>query len=580
MRRWLAGALCGWFVLMTLFVRWGLPTTIDNPLLFGGEMAWPASAYDLGDTLTARRARAAGADVDLDPIVDRGQFVDLTATHADRAAIMRRYRLFSHQPDEMITFMALQRMQPRQGDFDPKLYQYGGAYVYSIGAALAGAHLVGFVDLRRDVDYFLENPDAFGRFYVVARLATLVFGALALWAAYLIGERLGGVRGGWLSLLLIAVCPVFVALTLEAKPHLPSVCLLLWATNWALGAFERQRGGDLIVAGALCGVAWGLVLTGVVGAALLLATFVFLSKSWRSAAWSLGATVAVMLAVYAAANPYVIWHLLRGGDTLASNLGNSTDMYSVGRFAAGAWRVAVLTIESCGWGIPILGAVGLVAALRSDWRATLIVVAAPLTMLLICMALGAGKPAEYARFLLLPVCVLAVFAGIGGAAVLRRSRVAGVVVVVGMVVLSGAHRTYMSFFLERTMVFEPRRVVAQWVNSKVPPDIAIGVVQEPAPYAIPPLDFAHRRVVLLPREEPADLSLAQLPEWLVLSADNESAVRDAWWRIYYDNHPLVAPDPRWHSPITWASKATYLLRRTEWAPLPSSPESKSAAPPR
>lgn len=146
---WLAVVL--WAAVMAPLLGWGLPSRAQDELLFGGQAAWPAERDDAADTLHQRRQRQAGADTDLNPIANRDRITHLTPDEPARAEILRRYRLFSRQPDEMITFMALQRMQPprleldpKSGhrvlrfDLDPKLYQYGGGYIYLVGAASPG----------------------------------------------------------------------------------------------------------------------------------------------------------------------------------------------------------------------------------------------------------------------------------------------------------------------------------------------------------------------------------------------------------------------------------------------------------
>jgi len=109
-----------------------------------------------------------------------------------------------------------------QLDFDPGLYQYGGAWIYAVGAALALGAAGGLLTLSSDPDVYLEAPELFGRFYVTARLLSLVSGGLLLVAAVRIGRRLGGPWCGPLSAALVMLCPVFLTMSLEAKPHLPS----------------------------------------------------------------------------------------------------------------------------------------------------------------------------------------------------------------------------------------------------------------------------------------------------------------------------------------------------------------------
>src|SRR5208282_5742476 len=74
----------------------------------------------------------------------------------NRARILRRYRLYSYQPDEMISFRALGKMHPANLQFDPMLYQYGGLWIYPLGAIVKAASLVGFVTASSDPTFYLD----------------------------------------------------------------------------------------------------------------------------------------------------------------------------------------------------------------------------------------------------------------------------------------------------------------------------------------------------------------------------------------------------------------------------------------
>ena len=80
---------------------------------------------------------------------NRKNFGDLTsAAHDDdvnRARILRRFRLYSYQPDEMISFRALAKMHPGNFQFDPQMYQYGGLWIYPLGAIVKAASIFGYV---------------------------------------------------------------------------------------------------------------------------------------------------------------------------------------------------------------------------------------------------------------------------------------------------------------------------------------------------------------------------------------------------------------------------------------------------
>src|SRR5687767_608078 len=127
----LAGCLLFGGVVFLTGITWGLPSRAADPYLFGDHTPWTGQqilelAGGWGDDSGTRL----GADVDLNPVAGRERVVVLNGTDAQRAEIVRRYRLFSYQPDEMLTLRALSRMKPGRGDLDPRLYQYGGLWIY------------------------------------------------------------------------------------------------------------------------------------------------------------------------------------------------------------------------------------------------------------------------------------------------------------------------------------------------------------------------------------------------------------------------------------------------------------------
>lgn len=558
--------MCAWLALMTPLARWGLPSRQNDDLLFGGRPAWSAAEFRAAESLLERGTREAGADTDLNPIRDRTRPVDLTSTDSGRAEILRRYRLFSRQPDEMITFMALQRMNPRKLDFDPKLYQYGGAYIYLVGALEASAALVGFTRITSDVGVYLDQPDLFARFYFVSRLLTLSFGVLALLAVYRLARRIGGRGAGWVAVILVMASPVFITAALEAKPHLPSVALVLWATDFAVRFASSARPRDVLRLGLTAGAAAAMVLTGL-AAAWLWAALAIARRS-RRAGGPLVRSAALAVLVFLAANPFLLLGALSSRSAAASNLGNSMAMYAeqLTRAGEGALRVAELLMVA--GGLPVaFGLLATVLLARRRPRQALLIGVAPLAMLLLCVFLAAGKPAEFARFLLLPTIALmialggalglAAAPGAARAPVARQALVA--LALIACVATSGATACLRSFWIDAGAVHESRRRAALFLKERAGGE-PIAVVQEPAPYSIPPLNFAGRRVVLLPLRECSEPS--ELPRWLVMIADDLPAT-DGWWSSHYELRATFPPAlHRWSiSPIGWANKPVFVFER-------------------
>jgi len=581
--------LAAWALLMSPLLWWGVPSTRDDDLLFGGQPAWTADQYRAGPDLTRLRQRAAGADVDLNPLPDRSRIVDLTATHDARAEILRRYRLYSRQPDEMIIFRALQCMDPRRLDFDPRLYQYGGGYLYLIGAVTALAGALGLIRLSSDIALYLEHPEYFAHFYVVARAVSLFFGALTLVAVGRLARRAVGRRAAYLAMFLVACTPVFLTAVLEAKPHLPSACLILWTCLSALDYLDRGRQRDALRLGVQAGYASGLVLTGVAALALLPALW-FLRRhggperkrdspsppqAQRTSAGqpsrtpaarrhlALAAGVAVL--VYAVTNPYVLYNSVTGRGALQSNLANSLSMYrdQVRQIPAGAKRVAALLDESIGSAAAVMGTSALAfLTYQYGWR--IVLVASPgLAMLGLCVVLAAGKPAEFARFLILPAILMMTASAISVVLVWRKHKVLGGVLLLLILATVNTPAYLHAFFTDAWTHSHARRQAAVYLAAHLGPDDTVGVLQEPAPYAVPPLDFTRRRVLWLPAAAPPDLDNANLPTWVVYCADDDQTYADAWWPSQYRPAAAFPDRSRELARICWANKPVFIWRRAD-----------------
>ena len=139
-------------------IRWGLPTRATDPYLFGSGPVWSGEKIFRLAGAGGKFSPQRGADVDADPLaLSLDTPTRLTATDEDIAKIYLRYRLYTYQPDEMITMMALAGMNPRQLDLDPRLYQYGGLFIYPVGALIGICDLLGLIDVRSNVAFYLDN---------------------------------------------------------------------------------------------------------------------------------------------------------------------------------------------------------------------------------------------------------------------------------------------------------------------------------------------------------------------------------------------------------------------------------------
>lgn len=508
-----------------LGITWGLPSRGVDQFLFGDEQPWSGEKIH---ALTGDRPDdpARGADVDIDPLTDRDEIIVLNETDEQRAEIIRRYRLFSYHPDEMVTFMALGRMNPGAGDLDPKLYQYGGLWIYSVGALLKAASLVGAVTLTADPVYYLDCPEAFGRFYVVARLFVVAWGVVGVFAVYWLIRRLtsGADGAAVVGAACFAFMPVVINGVHEAKPHLPGAVLTLLTVMAAMRFLDTRRAQWWWMTSMLAGAAVGMVLNAWPALTVIPMTALLRKASWSDRIKRTLAGGVIAFVVYAVTNPYVIINLATNRELLRSNLANTRAMFEIGS-AVEAFGTAVFLIrEGASLGLALVGAIGTVsfavAGLRcrrpktaADDRASspvtdhlvwLLVI--PAVCQVIPFALfAAGQGGEYGRFIIYTDIVLALSAVTATWRFLSRNAWRGAVAVLLVLGTSLPGYAYLQGFMADRSSPTTRTQAAERLDRDASAGVnTLAVWVEPAPYAVPPVDLFHWKLLLMPRDRSMD----------------------------------------------------------------------------
>jgi len=494
---------------------WGLPSAAVDGYLFGSKRAvW--SGKTIAELAPRRREDASrGADVASGTRLDRSAAQDINSTDSQRASIIRRFRLFTYQPDEMITLMALATMSGN-GRADPQMYQYGGLWIYPVGALLKSACKAGVIE-SGDMTRFLDHPEAIGGFYVITRLYTAAWGVVGAWAVYWIGRRLTGRR---FAGVVVGLCYVFMPAVIttahEAKPHLSGAALSLLAIAAAMQYTRRRGMAWLLTAGALCGGALGMVLSAWPVFAVLPMALLLQGRTRREMVSRCGAAFVVGVGVYFVTNPYVAIHLLASRAVLASNLSNNAMFHLIGgENIANAWGCiwegtgpVICVAGILGWiGLLLAGKLNTPSigqAAKGRWwilLAPAVVAAAQFVVM------AGGRPAEYGRFALLPDIALALGA-VCGMAMIQASTSAFIpyVLLVTLTVVFGV-RYEEAFHADcpGAISSSSRMSAAAFIQKKATEandSISIEIPAEPAPYDMPPLNLFDTRLILLPEAKP------------------------------------------------------------------------------
>lgn len=553
-------------VMFTLGIDWGLPSPERSAYLLGDEPAWPAERIAKLKPADEWKKSDAGADVDQNPLDATVGWRTLTATDTDRAEILNRYLLFSHQPDEMITFMSIAKMSPGKGDFNPRMFQYGGLFIYPVAALLKACDALGWIRAVPDLSFYYENPGEFAKFYIVARGYVVFFALLGVIAAYQLGRGLGGRAAGLVAAAVFVCMPAVINMAHEAKPHLPAAVLMMYAVLAGFAYIKRPTDWRYFVVVLLCAMAASMVLSAapivvLVGLVLLLDGRSFWDQWWRFT-WGVVLTAVIFFAI----NPYWIINAVRGDAALASNMGNTLAMYEVGRFQLGLLTVAGSIAAAMG---PFAAAGGVLltptTVRASNVRRCVLLWTPALLLLAVLVAVGAGKPGEFGRFMVFPAVALmlpiAVF--------LRRQfrqRQRGAFVTLLMVLAATAlwGEQYVAAFWRDGGAAGSRQQAAAFIDNQLRehPGAVVGVRRVPAPYCAPPMDFAHHRVVLLPEDVSID-SAEPLPDLIVVTGDDVPPIGHRAGRYVVVNvFPKRSAFSEALSPaISWADKPVWIYEK-------------------
>ena len=573
-------------------IGWGLPSRRVDVYLFSRHPVWTGSQIaQLAGPDDNSPGRA--ADVSARPIERGDRPVELNTNDQERARIVRRYRLMSYQPDEFVTFKSLSGMKPSRGDLDPKMYKSGGLWIYPVGALLKLAGAAGLVHIDPDQAYYLNHPEEFGRFYVVARIYSALWGLVGIVAVFALVRRItGDVPAAAVAGVCFTLMPVVVNAAHEAKPHLAGAVLMLLAVIAAARFVESKRRGSEILAAILCGAAVAMVPSAlpvllVVPVMFMLnvaqppppvlpcgtaapgcvppkaevhrLTSTFGRTQPRAAVphlfFVVGIALLLAMLVYCITNPYVPINLVRNRAVLRSNFANSAAFYHADWTGAGLPN-ALLSI---GAGASfVLAAAGLIAMLalavravrnrhaselqENRRRATGLLLAVPsLVVAGQFILFAAGQPVDYARFAL-PFDIFLAIEAVVVVATFVRSRT-GRSTCYSLLILSTAimGSFYVRAFVRDASDRTTRLAAAERVQMVLDAGNQVLITQEePAPWSLPPADLFRWRIVLPPRAR-----------WHAAQVAGDVSIRPVDWTGAVENDWMKRVTS---TRLSWASK--------------------------
>lgn len=536
---------------------WGLPSRERVSLFLGANAgeAVEAVSRSLAVDRERKKGRAGPYPIPLQGWATAVQ--EITADPDELIRVYRRYFLFSHHPDEILTLMAISSMNPQVLDFDPKFYAYGGLFIYPIAASLKVASLTGLVTLTDDPEHYLRHPEEFGRFFLLGRLWVAILFLFSVWAVFRTASLYDSPAVGLVAATFFILTPASANWAHVLKPHLPGTLFVILALFYALRHLAEGRERQLLASAFFAGMAASMVIH--YGLSLLFPLIVLWLRKEVQKWWKGLLTLLIAAVTFTALNPYLFLNLQRASKEAQHVAG----WYGLGSIWSAPWHYYTTA------GVAALGpALAVVVPIALAWaflfpssRFLVLTIPGLLYFLLISWAMGRNPldplNARFGFFVFPFLIITASFL----IAVVKRHHLLGGLLLIGMlastVLSSFGYLT--DYYLESTRE-NSRYNAARWVNANLQVGETIGALEDVAPYSFPPVRFAKFRVFRLRGPLDAIEWKDGLPNYLLILSHEAPQVKGyRIERAFADD-----PDTRWLPflrPMTFANKPVYLMRR-------------------
>lgn len=446
-------------------------------------------------TLINDRPHIANYKTNLDIIRDSGlnrPTVVGEAKTADRETIdrwMARFKLYSVEADEMVSIMALARIKPKEGMFDPGFYQYGGAWLYPLGAWYYSLAKIGILPIA-NLETMISEPNRMDAVYFWGRAYNLVLvsiSSLVLFAALRIVSTPAIALFGMAIFLSL---PATVMFSQVMKPHWPA---LLWIHSIFLLLAQSYRNRYL---GDLDGIFLGVFLGLAVGSSIpnaIFAVFTWLAlliaairgfTPFRILVFVPTAAILVMMA----ANPFLFlnWQAARME-------GATTSAWYVFEPSIGALGAFLWNSIGFGFGFPLLvaGIFGVFFALIMGGTNRNISLAILFSSLLVSALTAAQSHwhTNYRYAVYLAPAILLVLS-------MAQFRLK-IVIFSGILFITLIQTTplKLAYFDENDEKYSTRLLASKWVDENIPEGDSLCIGSNtPAPFEVPPFQFSRLKV--------------------------------------------------------------------------------------
>ncbi|MBI4396552.1 MAG: hypothetical protein HY548_05620 [Elusimicrobia bacterium] len=503
--------------------HWGLPGPVRDRFLFRGDRQ---AVMDQVLRLTKEKPYYTNLHVKdfekspEDKIYEQGPVTLSVRENASELwRLYRHYLLWSDTGDVSTTFGPLSRIKPAKLQFNPGAFQYGGAFLYPIGALLWISDAAGFLDLSHDLDHFVRDPAEFRKAVLVGRGFVVAMSVLCVMMVFFAAAEWKGLAVGVLSGVLFLLMPGPMIMAREMKPHGAAA---VWAVLAFIGALRYFRNGSwrsLIVSSIASGLGMGTALY--YGMSALFPAMAVLLRTERNLIRFRRLVEIGLLsaAFFVLTNPYFLFNLdIVKGEASIRWVYKDSNAPGV---LAGLQNLFVhgTPIWISGFSVFALG----LLLKNGTFRRETVLITAPLVLYLAALWWASRGIVPF-RMAVFVYPFLAMLCAGGVDLLWRKSRILALTAGLVLVGLSGIRAAdVLSHYVADVSGRDAFAQASEWIR-RLPAGTRLGVSSPPGPGFCPPFPFQDYEIVVFPRDfdwsqPPGD----RLPEYFLSFSERTPA---------------------------------------------------------
>lgn len=429
---------------------------------------------------------------------------DTITTSKELVNSCRSYLIRSSGADEQAVLGALSKMSPARCNLNPHFYEYGGVYLYPMGAFLYLLSKIKILTVTSDMSFYLLHPDEMGKMYIWGRVFGAIGSLISIIVFFLICKKLfKNKRLVYLLTFFYGTSAGFAIWSHYLKPFSYGMLWFLSTLYMLVKFYKEGKEKYLYFASIFSGISFGTLLSyGYIYWAVVV-FIIFCSKNLKWKVKHFFLTLAIFLGVFCITNPYVLishkefWqelHYLKvywQRDIFLSAL--STFVFNTLRYGLGTLL----------WATLLAGFLGSVFYKPDKLSRMLLVIILP------AFFYFAFTTAEWVHYSIFLYPLFIISTGL----FLARLRYNKILLLFFLIVVSYT-ALYTLSYVKLFGMRNTRTEAGEWINKNIPYGSSIGLLEAPSPWRTPPFRFLDYKLVLSSEKNTID---REKPDYFVVS---------------------------------------------------------------